>query len=43
MDKGVYKSNGKTLAKMVDFSIEINEEVERFMDLKTEIKATIEG
>lgn len=27
---------------MVDLSIEINEEIERFMDLKTEIKATIE-
>jgi len=32
----------KTLAKMVDLSIEINEEIERFMDLKTETKATIE-
>ena len=38
MDKGVYKSDGKTLA----ISIEINEEVEQLMDLKAEIKATIE-
>ncbi len=30
----------KTLAKMIDLSSEINEEIDRFMDLKTEIKGT---